>query len=154
MDFDRTVESGLSAADMRRIADDNGVGLSYLDPLTSWVPDWRPENEDPDILPYLDRSPDAFFRVAEALQVDKIHLIGTFPVGRYSIEALIQHYGAMCERAASAGLKCVIEAMPLPERNARRFQVPKGLFMTPAFRCECAASLTLGTISRFRSHPI
>ena len=68
MDFDRTVESGLSAADMRRIADDNGGGLSYLDPLTSWVPDWRPANEDRDILPYLDRSPDAFFRVAEALQ--------------------------------------------------------------------------------------
>ena len=55
--------------------------LSYLDPLTRWVPNWRPENEDPDILPYLDRSPDAFFRVAEALQVDKIHLIGTFPAG-------------------------------------------------------------------------
>ena len=112
-DFDRTVASGLSAADQRQIADDNGVKLSYLDPLTSWVPDWRPENEDPDILPYLDRSPGSFLRVAEQLQVDKIHLIGTFPADRYSIDKLAQYFGAMCDRAAEAGLKCTLEAMPL-----------------------------------------
>ena len=128
MDFDRTVASGLGAADMHRIADDNGVRLSYLDPLASWVPDWRPESEDPDLMPYLDRSPDAFFRIAEALRVDKIHLIGTFPAGRYGIAALTQHYGAMCDRAASAGLKCVIEAMPLwgLRTFAEAWQIVKG----------------------------
>ena len=113
VDFDQTVASGLSAADQRRIADDNGVRLSYLDPLTSWAPDWRPEREDPDILPYLERSPDSFFRVAEQLEVDKIHLIGTFPAGRYSIDELTQHFGAICDRAAQAGLSCTLEAMPL-----------------------------------------
>jgi len=113
VDFDQTVASGLSAADQRRIAADNGVRLSYLDPLTSWVPDWRPDHEDADILPYLDRAPDEFFRVAEALQVDKVHLIGTFPQGRYGIDALIEHFGNMCDRAAKAGFKCTLEAMPL-----------------------------------------
>lgn len=113
VDYEQTVASGLSAADQRQIAADNGVKLSYLDPLTSWVPDWRPVYEDPDILPYLDRTPDDFLRVAEALQVDKIHLIGTFPKDRYSIDELSGHFGAMCDRAADAGLKCTIEAMPL-----------------------------------------
>ncbi|ANY85333.1 hypothetical protein BB934_45050 (plasmid) [Microvirga ossetica] len=113
VDFDQTVASGLSAADQRRIAADNGVRLSYLDPLTSWVPDWRPVNEDADILPYLDRSPDAFFRVAESLEVDKIHLIGTFPADRYGMGELIDHFGAICDRAAKAGMGCTIEAMPL-----------------------------------------
>src|SRR6516225_620975 len=67
-DFDQTVASGLSAADQRKIAADNGVRLSYLDPLTKWVPDWTPEYEDDDIiLPYLDREPDDFFRIAHQL---------------------------------------------------------------------------------------
>jgi 4-hydroxyphenylpyruvate dioxygenase len=113
VDFDQTVASGLSAADQRRIADDNGVKLSYLDPLTKWVPDWTPENEDADILLYLDRDPDEFFRIADALQVDKIHLIGTFPGGRHSLDELAEHYGIMCDRAAREGLICTIEAMPL-----------------------------------------
>lgn len=113
VDFDETVASGLSAADQRQIADDNGVKLSYLDPLTSWVPDWTPVNEDPDILLYLDRTPESFLRVAEELQVDKIHLIGTFPKGRYTIDELTQHFGAMVDRAAKAGLGVTLEAMPL-----------------------------------------
>lgn len=112
-DFDQTVASGLSAADQRKIAEDNGVRLSYLDPLTKWVPDWTPEYEDDDILPYLDREPDDFFRIAHALNVDKIHLIGTFPEGRYTLDELADHYGVMCDRAAKEGLKCTIEAMPL-----------------------------------------
>jgi 4-hydroxyphenylpyruvate dioxygenase len=113
VDFDQTVASGLSAKEQRQIAADNGVKLSYLDPLTSWVPDWRPVNEDPDILPYLERSPESFLRVAEDLQVDKIHLIGTFPKGRYSIEELTQHFGSMADRAAKEGLRVTLEAMPL-----------------------------------------
>jgi 4-hydroxyphenylpyruvate dioxygenase len=113
VDFDQTVASGLSAKEQRQIAADNGVKLSYLDPLTSWVPDWRPVNEDPDILPYLKRSPESFLRVAEDLQVDKIHLIGTFPKGRYSIEELTQHFGSMADRAAKEGLRVTLEAMPL-----------------------------------------
>lgn len=113
VDFDQTVASGLSAKEQRQIAADNGVKLSYLDPLTSWVPDWTPVNEDPDILPYLERSPESFLRVAEELQVDKIHLIGTFPKGRYSIDELTQHFGAMADRAAKEGLRVTLEAMPL-----------------------------------------
>lgn len=113
VDFDQTVASGLSAKDQRQIAADNGVKLSYLDPLTSWVPDWTPVNEDPDILPYLERSPESFLTVAEELQVDKIHLIGTFPKGRYGIDELTQHFGAMADRAAKEGLRVTLEAMPL-----------------------------------------
>ena len=72
-------------------------------------------NEDADILPYLDRSPDAFFRVAESLEVDKIHLIGTFPADRYGMGELIDHFGAICDRAAKAGMGCTIEAVPFWE---------------------------------------
>ncbi|MGO7970756.1 hypothetical protein ACC705_07080, partial [Rhizobium ruizarguesonis] len=39
MDYKNTRVGGLSDKDIRSIASDNGVRLSYLDPLTSWVPD-------------------------------------------------------------------------------------------------------------------
>jgi 4-hydroxyphenylpyruvate dioxygenase len=112
-DYDRVRASGLTDRDMRSIASDNGVRLSYLDPLTSWVPDGLPEDEDASVVAYLRRTPDAFFRIAEALEVDRIHLIGSFPVGRYTIAELTQHYAAICDRAAQQGWKCLIEAMPL-----------------------------------------
>lgn len=113
MDYDKIRATGLSDSDIRAIAADHGIRLSYLDPLTSWVPDGMPVNEDPEIVPYLVRTPDQFFRIAEALRVDRIHLIGCFPVGRYTIDELTRHYAAMCDRAAENGLKCLIEAMPL-----------------------------------------
>ncbi|MGO8070654.1 hypothetical protein AB9E28_34830, partial [Rhizobium leguminosarum] len=68
MDYKNTRAGGLSDKDIRSIAADNDVRLSYLDPLTSWVPDGLTPGEDPDIKPYLDTTPDDFFRIAEALQ--------------------------------------------------------------------------------------
>ncbi|MGO6783118.1 sugar phosphate isomerase/epimerase family protein [Rhizobium ruizarguesonis] len=113
MDYKNTRAGGLSDKDIRSIAADNDVRLSYLDPLTSWVPDGLTPGEDPDIKPYLDTTPDDFFRIAEALQVDRIHLIGSFPEGRYTLDELTGHYAALCDRAAENGLNCLIEAMPL-----------------------------------------
>ena len=113
MDYHQIPASGLSDDYIRSIAADNDVRLSYLDPLTSWVPDGLPVDEDPAIVPYLNRSQDQFLRIAEALRVNKIHLIGSFPAGRYTIDELTHHYAAMCDRAAENGLKCLIEAMPL-----------------------------------------
>lgn len=113
MDYDQIRATGLSDKDIRQIAADNGVKLSYLDPLCYWVPDGLTPGEDPAIVPYLNRKPDNYFRIAEALGVDRIHLIGAFPEGRYTIEQLTGYYAAMCDRAAENGLKCLIEAMPL-----------------------------------------
>lgn len=111
-DYDQILSSGLSANDMRNIAADNDVRLTYLDPLARWVPEWQPENASPEILTYIDRSPDDFFRIAEALRVDKIHLIGAFPEGRYATDYLVEQYAAICDRAAENGLGCTIEAIP------------------------------------------
>ncbi len=111
-DYDQILSSGLTANDMRNIAADNGVQLTYLDPLAKWVPEWQPENASAQTLAYFDRSPDDFFRIAEALQVDKVHLIGTFPEGRYETNYLAEQYAAICDRAAGNGMLCTIEAIP------------------------------------------
>jgi len=113
MDYRQTRESGLSDADIRAIAADHGVRLDYLDPLTTWVPDGSPIDADPALTPYLNTSPDEFFRIAEVLQVERLHLIACFPSGRYTIAELTEYFGKTADRAAVEGYKCLIEAMPL-----------------------------------------
>jgi sugar phosphate isomerase/epimerase len=112
-DYEQTRASGLSDADIRAIAADNGVRLSYLDPFASWVPDPISPHEDPSIVPYLDTSPDGMFRIAEALGVDRLHVVGAYTPGRFSTAELTEHFARMCDRAAAAGLKCVIEGIAM-----------------------------------------
>ena len=112
-DYDQIRASGLSDAEIRSIAADNGVRLTTLDPLATWVPDWQPHGVSAEIVAYFDRAPDEFFRIAEALQVDKIHVVGAFPENRYHTDFLIESYAAICDRAAQNGLRCTIEAIPL-----------------------------------------
>lgn len=112
-DYEATRASGLSDADIRAIAADNGVKLSYLDPFATWVPDAISPDEEPGIVPYLDTSPDDMFRIAEALQVDRLHFVGAYKAGRYSTAELTEHFARMCDRAAQSGLKCLIEGIAM-----------------------------------------
>lgn len=112
-DYEQTRASGLSNLDIRTIASDNGVKLSYLDPFASWVPEGISPEEDPSIVPYLDTTPDEIFRIAEALQVDRLHFVGSYKAGRYTTAELIDHFGKMADRAAQYGLKSVIEGITM-----------------------------------------
>lgn len=112
-DYERTRASGLSDADIRAIASDNDVKLSYLDPFASWVPESISPDEDPAIVPYLDTTPEQMFRIAEALQVDRLHFVGAYKAGRYTTTELIDHFGKMADRAATYGLKSLIEGIAM-----------------------------------------
>jgi 4-hydroxyphenylpyruvate dioxygenase len=112
-DYEQTRASGLSNSDIRAIASDNGVKLSYLDPFASWVPEGISPDEDPAIVPYLDTTPDEMFRIAEALHVDRIHFVGSYEAGRYTTAELIDYFGKMVDRAAAYGLKSVIEGIAM-----------------------------------------
>lgn len=112
-DYDQIRATGLSDVEIRGIAADNGVRLTSLDPLATWVSDWQPRGVSAEIVAYFDRPPDEFFRIAEALQVDKIHVVGAFRAGRYDTDFLIERYAMICDRAAENGLRCTIEAIPL-----------------------------------------
>lgn len=112
-DYEQTRASGLSDSDIRTIASDNGVKLSYLDPFASWVPEGISPDEDPAIVPYLDTTPDEMFRIAEALHVDRIHFVGSYKAGRYTKAELIDYFGKMVDRAAANGLKSVIEGIAM-----------------------------------------
>jgi sugar phosphate isomerase/epimerase len=84
-----------------------------LDPFASWVPEGISPDEDPGIVPYLDTTPDEFFRIAEALRVDRLHFVGSYKAGRYTTAELTDYFGTMVDRAAKSGLKCLIEGIAM-----------------------------------------
>ena len=113
LDFDRNVARGLSARDMRQIAEDNGVTLPILDPLASWAPQWTSGVSGPAWLEFLGYSADDFFRIAGELQVTTMTVICTFTPGRVPIGQVTESFAALADRAAAYGLHCVLEFIPL-----------------------------------------
>lgn len=104
---------GLGPRDLLTIAADHGVRITHLDPFVRWVPDWLPEGVGA-FFPaaVLDFDADAFFRMAEALDIRSFSAVGTFPEGRYGHSELADHFGALCERAARYGLRVDLEFVP------------------------------------------
>jgi sugar phosphate isomerase/epimerase len=113
LDFDRNKAKGLSAHDMRMMAEDAGVSLPILDPIASWAPEWRSGIPDAAWLDFLGYSADDFFRIAEQLGVSTITVIGTFRPGLASIPEIAASFAALADRASSHGLISVLEFIPL-----------------------------------------
>lgn len=107
--------SGISTRDMLAMAADEGIRLNQLDPIARWHGNWRPEGVPASLCPpgFLAFDTDDFFRIAEALQVERISAIVTGPAGKSELGKLIEDYAALCDRAASAGLYCDLEFIPL-----------------------------------------
>jgi sugar phosphate isomerase/epimerase len=53
------------------------------------------------------------FRIAEALEVDRISAIVTGPPGRSHLDDLIADFAALCDRAAPLGIHCDLEFIPV-----------------------------------------
>lgn len=113
LDFDRNLAKGLSAHDMRAMAADLGVSLPILDPIASWAPLWRSGISDDAWMEFLGYSADDFFRIAEQLRVSTITVIGTLRPGLASIPEIAEAFARLADRAASYGLHCVLEFIPL-----------------------------------------
>lgn len=113
LDFDRNIARGLSARDMRKMAEDSGVSLPILDPLASWAPHWTSGVSDPLLMQFLGYAPDDFFRIAGELQASTMTVIGTFSPGRVPIAQVTESFAAIADKAAAHGLHCVLEFIPI-----------------------------------------
>ena len=113
LDFDRNIARGLSARDMRKMAEDSGVSLPILDPLASWAPHWTSGVSDPSSMQFLGYSPDDFFRIAGELEASTMTVIGTFSPGRVPIAQVTESFAAIADKAAAHGLHCVLEFIPI-----------------------------------------
>jgi len=104
--------SGISVADMRRRCSDAGVEVSLIDPLMSALPGSPdPADSDGRFGALFSYGEDDIYRIAEALGV------GTVNVAHYMAEdvpvaSLIDALGPLCGRAASHGLRVLLEFMP------------------------------------------
>ncbi|AGI68658.1 xylose isomerase-likeTIM barrel domain-containing protein [Octadecabacter antarcticus 307] len=105
-------EAGLSAKDQLSMADDHGVKLAHLDPLTRWAPKWLPDNVDPGFNDFLGFSIDDFMRLAEEFQVESMSTISSAPAGTVNSAQYTESFAAICERAASIGVRCDLEFIP------------------------------------------
>ncbi len=112
-DFKRWKAEGISAADMRAMASHHGVKLAHLDPLTRWAPAWLPNNVDDSYLPFLGTEVDEFFDIADQIGVESFSSIASFAKGEVEVDALVESYGKVCDRAAEHGMRCDLEFIPL-----------------------------------------
>lgn len=108
------ISRGLNAKEMLRMAADAGVRITHLDPLVRWVPNWLPAHPNADFpIAILDFDEDHCWRVAEALELSSVSVVGTFPVGSVPFDEMVDCFGALCQRAAKRGIRCDLEFVPL-----------------------------------------
>lgn len=113
-DFCRWQVEGLSSGDMLRMAEDAGIRLSNLDPLSRWAPSWIPNNVDPKVLPhaFFGFTGDDFFRIADTLHVNAMSAIVTCPSKEVSVDTMTEAFARLCDRAADFGIRCDLEFIP------------------------------------------
>jgi len=112
-DIDALLADGETLLSIKQMAQDMNVKLTYLDPVVSWLPDWKPDEDAKEMLSFLGAGFGREFEFAEALGIDRMLTITCFPEERYSIAELTDHLGKFAEEAKGYGILCVLEAMPM-----------------------------------------
>ena len=103
------LDSGLSAQDMRNILDDNGLYISELDPLSSWLPTDLDPNDMAAVFHAF--TEDDFYRIADTLGGLTLNIIQQGKTSA-SDEQRLDLIRALCDRAHSHQLKVSVEFLP------------------------------------------
>jgi sugar phosphate isomerase/epimerase len=106
-------KDGLAPKALRAIAEDQGISITRLDPLSAWNPNWIPNNVDNDYLERFDIAAELFFEFCEQLGCRYASLNGTFPSGRYTDGEVVEYFAATCDLAAKYGVTCDLEHLPM-----------------------------------------
>lgn len=110
--YRRARATGMTPAEMRQRADDAGIALRHLDTLTGWTSIRVPANAPDSLIERFDLSMDESFEIIEALGLQTILAVAGFDAGQVSLGQQIDGFGALCERAAQAGIWVDLEFMP------------------------------------------
>ena len=106
LDVARSAEQGLSGAEIRRRADDAGLGL-IVDPVMNWHPAIEPS-----------RSRFAGFSTIEALDMtESLGAVSMTAIASSTsaapVDELIELFGSLCDRAADIGALVHLEFIPM-----------------------------------------
>lgn len=107
-----SLQAGLRASDLRRMADDAGIRVSWVDAVTGWLPIRYPPHM-PELRDFLDHHLDVAFEIAETFDCEKLLAIGCFDQGAIPPDEQARHLAALCERAGKAGLAVALEFIPM-----------------------------------------
>ncbi|WP_140404452.1 sugar phosphate isomerase/epimerase family protein [Acinetobacter populi] len=106
-------EEKIKITDIKKIAADYGVTITRLDPLCTWVPKWETKNFGSSFNDGHSTTPQEFFEIATALEVQIMSLNATFPEGTYSTEQLSEFFYTIDSMANDHGILCGLEAIPM-----------------------------------------
>lgn len=107
------VAAGTPIKDMVRMAKDQGLAITRLDPLNTWPRLWLPDNMDEAYIARVSESPDEYFSIAEQLGCTHASLNATFPLNAMTLEEITGHYAAICKRGREHGMIVDLEFIPL-----------------------------------------
>lgn len=109
-DWQRALDEGLTAADMRAVLDDNGLRIGELDAVTDWLPRESGAETDSDAVGFAVPA-DVFWDMAEALgarSLNVVEIVGATVDTDRAAEA----FAALCDRGAEYGLLVHLEFLP------------------------------------------
>lgn len=112
-EVERMMAGGISPREVRRLAEDAGVRIRRLDPLNTWPRIWLPDNMDDAYVATVDTPEDRVFDLCDELGCRAISLNATFPKNAMSTGEITEHYARICAKAATRGLMCSLEFIPL-----------------------------------------
>lgn len=105
--YEEARAAGLSDRDMRLMLEDNGLVISELDPLLTWLPG----ADESRLQFHYNYNEESFFRVADALGARSLNAVYQNS-DKVSAETGAEAFGIICDRAAQHGLQVSLEFLP------------------------------------------
>jgi len=110
--YQTALEEGISPSEMRKMAEDAGAPLRYLDSLADWAPRRVPTECSPDLRARFDVPTDYCFRMCDKLGLTSILAVPGFDAGDCELPQLVDGFGKLCDRARVEGYWVDLEFMP------------------------------------------
>ena len=109
------LRAGLSSRDLMTMADDAGIRIDHMDPISRWAPEFIPDNiTEPAYLTFLLCDIDDFLRIGDTMRITSMTAICSFPAGKViPLDQLVDGFGKLCDRAAPLGMRVDLEFVPM-----------------------------------------
>ena len=107
------IGSGLSAADIKAMAEDAGVPVRHYDTLTGWAPIRVPEGAGAAMRARFDVPIEDALEICDALGLITILAVAGYPPDSLPFDTLVTGFADLCDRAAKMGIWVDLEFMPL-----------------------------------------
>jgi sugar phosphate isomerase/epimerase len=111
--FRRFRREGLAARDLIQLCDNQGVNLLWLEAVTDWTSIRVPAGVHGELRERFDISQGECLAMCDELGIRNILAAAGFDRGTVSLAEQIDGFGALCDRAASKGIRVDLEFMPI-----------------------------------------